>query len=233
MNTILWAAMLLAPQEEFPFPVYEHDPWGGFGAGSSVTRLTVTGKIRSEETITVKAVDKDSETLTVTRPGKDDEEGAVKFVAFTDSLVAAGSGFQAGGKSNKQVAIGDKRVKALVREFVPTQLALKVWRITSTSEMPGGIFEISWKGEDDVTKSDVSYAMKGMETLKVGGVAVECAKIDMTATETKKKKRKVEATYWISEKVPGFLVRSRIKDTLDKVTTESAMDVVKFEFKKP
>jgi hypothetical protein len=99
--------------------------------------------------------------------------------------------------------------------------------------MPGGIFEIVWKAEDDEVKSDVTYAMKGLETLKVGGVAIECAKIDMTATETKKKKRKVEATYWISEKVPGFLVRSRLKDTFDKLTTETAMDVAKFEARKP
>lgn len=232
MITILLAA-LLAQQDELPFPVFEHDPWGGFGAGSAVTRLTVVGKLRSEETITLKALDKGSKTLLVARAGEDDKEESVKFVAFTDGLVAPGRGYQQGGKSNKQVALGDKRVKALVREFTPTQLALDLWRITTTADMPGGIFEIVWKAEDDVVKTDVAYAMKGMETLKIAGSAVECAKIDMTATETKKKKRKVEATYWISEKVPGFLVRSRIKDTLDKVTTETAMDVVKFEAKKP
>ena len=233
MISMLLAAMLAVQQEEHPFPVFDRDPWGGFGAGSSVTRLTTTGKLRSEETITVKAVDKDSKTLTVSRPGKDDQEGALKFIAFTDGLVAPGSGFQQGGKSNKQVAIGEKRVKALVREFVPTQLALTTWRVTTTSEMPGGIFEIVWKAEDDLVKSDVTYTMKGFETLELGGVAVDCAKIDMVATETKKKKRKLEATYWISEKVPGFLARSRVKDTVDKVTTETAMDAVKFEAKKP
>jgi hypothetical protein len=230
---IVLLAALLAQQDELPFPVFEHDPWGGFGAGSSVIRLTVVAKIRTEETLTLQAADKGSKTILIARPGKDDEEATVKFVAFTDGLVAPGSGYQQGGKSNKQVAIGDKRVKALVREFMPTQLSLNLWRVTTTADMPGGIFEVVWKAEDDEVKSDVTYGMKGMETLKVGGAAVECAKIDMTATETKKKKRKVEATYWISEKVPGFLVRSRIKDTFDKVTVETAMDVAKFEAKKP
>jgi hypothetical protein len=232
MILVLLAA-LLSPQDELPFPVFEHDPWGGLGAGSSVIRLTVVNKVRTEETITLKTVDKGSKTLVVTRAGKDDEEVAVKFVAFTDGLVAPGSGFQQGGKSAKQVTIGDKRVKALVREFTPTQLSLNLWRVTTTADMPGGIFEIVWKAEDDEVKTDVAYAMKGMETLKVAGTAIECAKIDMTATETKKKKRKLEATYWISEKVPGFLVRSRLKDTFDKVTTETAMDVAKFEARKP
>ena len=68
--------------------------------------------------------------------------------------------------------------------------------------------------------------------IKVGGQTIDCARIELTATETKKKKRKVEATYWISEKVPGFLVRSRLKDTQDKVTTETSTEVLKFELKK-
>ncbi|HXX92119.1 MAG TPA: hypothetical protein VEN81_00705, partial [Planctomycetota bacterium] len=62
MILVLLAAFL-AQQDELPFPVYERDPWGGLGAGSFVTRLSVVGKVRSEETLTLKAVDKDSKTL--------------------------------------------------------------------------------------------------------------------------------------------------------------------------
>ena len=233
MNAILWTVMLLAPQEELPFPVFERDPWGGFGAGSSVSRLTVTGKLRSEETITVKTVDKDSRTLSVSRPGKDDEEGAVKFTPFTESLVSPAGGCKLTGKSNKQVSLGDRRVTGLVREFTPATLALTLWRITTADEMPGGIALLTLKAEDDQAKTDVAYTMKGMEPLKIAGQTVECAKIELVASETKKKKRKLEGTYWISEKVPGFLVRSRLKDTQDKVTVETGVDVVKFEAKKP
>ena len=233
MISLLLAALLTPQQEEFPFPVFDRDPWGGFGAGSSVTRLTTTGKLRSEETITVKAVDKDSKILTVSRPGKDDEEGAVQFTAFTESLTAPGGGFKLTGKSNKQVSLGEKRVTGVVREFTPGQLSLGSCRVTTTDEMPGGIALLTLRAEDDQTKSDVSYTMKGMEPIKIAGQSVDCAKIELVATETKKKKRKLEGTYWISEKVPGFLVRSRLKDTVDKVTTETSMDVVKFELKKP
>jgi len=233
MTALLWMALFLAPQEELPFPVFEHDPWAGFGAGSSVTRLTVVGKIRSEATITIKAVDKDSATLTVSKPGADDQEGAVKFVAFSDALVAPGKGLKQSGKSNKQISIGDRKTKALVREFIPDRLALDLYRLTTADEMPGGVYEVTWKAENAQSKNDVAYTFKGMEPIKIGGNSYGCAKIELTATETAKTKRKIEGSYWISEAVPGFLVRSRIKDTVDKVTTETGMDVVKFEAKKP
>lgn len=233
MSAILLAAALFAFQEDpLPFPVFERDPWGLCGPGSSVTRVSLVNKVRSEETLTLKAVDKDSRTFTVSRPGKADEEGAVKFVPFTDSLLSPESGYKQSGRSNRQVAIGDRRVKALVREFTPSALALNVWRITTADEMPGGIVDITWKSEDDATKYDVTYTLKGMEPLKVGGQTVECARIELSATETKKKKRKIQGSYWISEKVPGLLVRSRLTDTVDRIASEMAMDVVKFELKK-
>ncbi|HLF93297.1 MAG TPA: hypothetical protein VJB14_07540 [Planctomycetota bacterium] len=234
MNTILLALALFAAQDEpLPFPVFERDPWGLAGPGSSITRLGVTAKVRSEETITLKAVDKDSRTFTVSRPGKDDEEGAIKFVPFAESLISPEGGYKLSGKSNRQVAIGNRRVKALVREITPNGLALNVWRITTADEMPGGIVDITWKSEDDKAKVDVTYTMKGMEPIKAAGQTLECARIDLTLTETRKKKRKVEGSYWLSEKVPGLLVRSRLRDTTDKVVTETTMDVVKFELKKP
>lgn len=233
MSAVLCTLILLAAQEEVPFPLYEHDPWGGFGAGSSVVRLTVLGKIRTEETITIKAVDKDSKTLSVSKPGSADQEGMVKFTPFSETLTAPGRGLKQSGKSNKQVSIGERKVKALVREFVPDRIALDMYRLTTVDEMPGGIVELTWKAENAQTKSDVAYTFKGLEPLKIGGNAYGCAKIEVTATDTGKAKRKIEATYWISEAVPGFLVRSRVKDTVDKAVTETAMDVVKFEAKKP
>jgi hypothetical protein len=231
MITLFWVALVLAPQEEFPFPVFERDPWGGFGAGSSVVRLTVVGKIRTEETITLKAVDKDSKTITVSKPGADDQEETVKFIPFSDTLIARG--LKQSGKSGKQVSIGDRKVKALIREFIPDAIALDITRLTSADEMPGGIVDLTWKMEDDLVKYDVTYGFKGMDPVKIGGQSFGAAKIDLTFVETKKKKRKIEATLWISEAVPGFLARSRIKDTVDKVTTETSMDVVKVEVKKP
>lgn len=234
MSAMLLAAALFSVQEDpLPFPVFERDPWGLCGAGSSVTRLSIANKVRSEETMTLKAVDKDSRTFTLSRPGKDDEEGAIKFVPFTDSLLSPEGGYKQSGRSNRQVAIGDRRVKALVREFTPGALALNVWRITTADEMPGGIVDITWKSEDDTTKYDVTYTLKGMEPVKVGAQTIECAKIELSATETKKKKRKIQGTYWLSEKVPGLLVRSRVTDTVDRVANETSMDVIKFELKKP
>jgi len=166
-------------------------------------------------------------------PGKDDEEGAVKFVPFVDSMISPEGGYKQSGKSTRQVSIGDRRVKALVRELTPSALALNIWRVATADEMPGGIVDITWKAEDDKTKYDVTYTMKGMEPVKVGSQTLECAKIELSATETKKKKRKVEGTYWLSEKVPGLLVRSRVKDTTDKNATETSMDAAAFVLKKP
>jgi len=234
MNTLLLALALFAAQDDPPpFPLFERDPWGLCGAGSTVIRVTTVNKVRTEETITLKSVEKDSKTFTVIKTGKDDEEGAVKFIPFSDTLTSPEGGYKVSGRSTKQVAVGEKRVKAQVREITPTQLALSIWRLTTADEMPGGIVDANLKSEDDKVKLDISYTHKGVEPIKLGGQTLDCYKIEVGATETRRKKRKIEATYWLSEKVPGLLVRSRVKDAQDKNVTETAMDVVKFELKKP
>src|ERR1043166_4481984 len=194
MISILLCAAVLA-QEEIPFPVFEKDPWGPFGTGSTVTRQTTTAQAKTEETWTLKSVGKDSKIFTVSKMGQAEQEETVKFVSFTEGLVAPDSGHKLSGKSNRMYTIGGKGVKALLREFTPTRFALNNYRVATADEAPGGIVEIVWKAEDDVTHNDVTYTMKSFEPVKVGTQTIDCAKIDLTATETKTRKRKIEGNY--------------------------------------
>src|ERR1043166_5532857 len=136
MISILLCAAVLA-QEEIPFPVFEKDPWGPFGTGSTVTRQTTTAQAKTEETWTLKSVGKDSKIFTVSKMGQAEQEETVKFVSFTEGLVAPDSGHKLSGKSNRMYTIGGKGVKALLREFTPTRFALNNYRVATADEAPG------------------------------------------------------------------------------------------------
>jgi hypothetical protein len=209
-------------------PLYEKDPWGAFGVGSTVTRVILANRMKIEETVEVVKGDKGQKTLKVSRTGEADRESLHKFTPFSEKLLEGGE-YQVSGKSNKMVPFGPKSVRALVREITPTRLALSVWRIFTAEEVPGGLYEATWKAEDDQVKYDLTYLFRGQEKLKGAGRDLECSKFELTASETKKRRRKFEGTYWISPEVPGFLVKSVYRETLDKTSSETTVELQAFQ----
>jgi len=223
MNALAVLACLAA--DDVPFPVFERDPWTGFAADATVTRTTTSRKETSEETVTVKVVDREGVTLQV---------GAVdlpwRFTSFSRMLVD-GAKLKATGRSNKLVSIGTRRVKALVREFAPEGGFGPHVRVVTADEFPGGVVEVSYSAEDDKNKLSVTYGFKALDRLKVAGRDVECARYELAVREGTNTK-KFEGTYWLSSQVPGLLVRAWQKQIEGREMAETFIEVTRFESKK-
>lgn len=230
MNALLVALGCLA-QDGIPFPAYDKHPWAGFAAGTTATRTTRSGQILTEEKVEIVKVDKDGVTVRISKTGEGEGEGLFPFTAFTAALVAEGTGYKVIGKSNRQVQIGPRRVRALVREFAPPDsIGIGAIRITTADEVPAGIVEMTFEAEDDGKKTAFSYAFKGIEKVKAGDREVEAARFELLAAEGKTKK--TEGTCWLSSQVPGLLVRSRLKATVGREVAETFTEVTKFELRK-
>ncbi len=232
MNLLPLAALLLA-QDALEFPILEKDPWEGFGVGTTLVRVvTVAGK-KVEETVTVKAAGAGGTVLSVAKAGEKAQEVSWSFVPFTERLLSDQSGFKVTSKSTKTVSLGTKKAKTLIREFAPQKLlGMERWRISTADEPVGGIADASFESETLEARQKLSWTCKGTEKLKVNGQDLECWRFDLDGSETGKKKQKMEGNYWLSAQVPGTVVRSRFKETADKVATETLIEVAKFEVKK-
>src|ERR1041384_8775229 len=114
MHTLLFVAVLAA--QDATYPILEKDPWHGFMPGSFVVRESnVDNRIKTETTITLKAIEVNSKTFTILSRNEEDEQN-VEFASFTAMLVA--NGFRASGKSNRVVPFGPAKVKAQIREQI-------------------------------------------------------------------------------------------------------------------
>jgi hypothetical protein len=218
MNTLLLILALLA-RDESPFPCLEKDPWMGFAPGSTVTRRYRVNQEAGDQIITVKSIDKDAITLEA-RTLEKAEEVPWKFTPFTRQI---GDEAKATGKQTKLYAVGPRKVQALLREYTGGGLGGGV-RVAFADEFPGGIVEVSVRGE-----SSGSYAFKAIEKLKVDGQDVECFRYDLSIGDGKKK---VEGQFWLSSKVPGTIVKFLLRETDGKNTRETYAEVLKFETKK-
>lgn len=227
---LLAAALLLAQAAEFP--LFEKDPWAGVKPDSTVTRVMTENGKRAEVVLTVKSSALGQTVVQVAADGGDPKEETLKFVSFSDTLTTEEGGYKQTGKSTKTATVAGRRLKTLIREFGPVRLAFERWRVHTADEPPGGLVQVDLEGEGTEVKQKFTYACKGIEKLKVDGKDVECWRFDLTGTETAKKKRKLEGSYWLSAQVPGLLVKSHFKDVEDKtVVAETTVEVAKFERK--
>ncbi len=230
---MLHLATLLALALQDPtFPLLEKDPWAGFAVGSQIVReTTLVNRVTTEEIITLKAIDGKSRTVTVLSKGEEDEQ-VLEFAPFTGTLVDAG--YKATGKSNRLQPFGTAKVKTLLREFgMEDEVGNNVWRVATADEVPGGLYDAGWGSTDDTTRSAITYGFKALEKLKVQGRELSCARFEARSTTIAKgSKRIVEGSYWLSELMPGLVVKSTTKTTEGKDTSETRVQITKFEAKK-
>lgn len=232
IQTLVLLAALTA--QDLEYPLLEKDPWAGFLPGSFVIRETnIANRVRTETVVTLKSIEVGSKTLAVLSQGQEEEQ-TQEFVPFSATLLGEGGGYKLTGKSTRLVPIGQARAKALVREIgVEGDVSANgIWKLTTLDDVPGGMFEAAYTYEDDAQKSGVSYAFKGLEKLKVQGRELSCARFEVKDTQKVKSKKIVEASYWLSSQVPGLVVKSVSKSTENKESTETTVQVTKFEAKK-
>lgn len=207
------------------FPIYEKDPWQAFGAGSSVKYKRGS----AEHSIKVKSVDKDGRTLERS-PVEEDEEAEYpyRFVPFSDLLKSDASGLKLTGKGTQTVRVGTRNVKAKVEEYSwKDSTDGAPIRLVSSPDVPGGVVRYALEIETGEERLKVEYEFKGLEKLKVGGKPVECARFDLKLTK-KSEDLKQEGSVWLSETVPGMLVKSEIKSTRGKAASVETIEAVDY-----
>lgn len=200
--------------------------WEGFAEGTSVTRrITASDGEKQESSVercTIVKVTSDSVTVKVEMPGRSKEE---KFDLKKDS------GLKKTGTENVDID-GKTFACSVYEKTVEEKGARGTLRVWMHKDIPGRIAkrEMVTKTDKGETKSSGKITQLNQRR-QIGGKAITYAVFEFSGkTEDGRERTTVQ---WISEQVPGFLVREEMRGRREGANREATLitELIDFEVK--
>jgi len=254
MRTLLVLALAAALQQGAPVT---RDPWAGFGPGSWITireKMVADGKTTTtREKIIITSIEDGAPMLEARAEKSGSYPPPGQMRRHTRGSLVEEMGWKAGEPRAEEFMIGAKKVACKVTEYgvkdSTRDLESHVW-IWRTEDVKIPYRELRRDGPDlsmlsDVVRIEVKARHAGdtqaydfrvvelAQKVKVGLKEIPCIVEEGTAEERKGTTvRKGTIRRWLSDAVPGRIVRQEVKGEQDGKPVERTEEVLDFDTRK-